>query len=170
MKADEDILLATGKNASHWMKRIGTLVTKHSYKIKGGKGLEACHSDRVMADLAKEVFRAIKPNCNSGTDENIYLAKVLGLILVLWSVRIARAKGYDPRRELSGRRSIITATMPKYAASVISCLVDQSMDAAWFPDQEWDDPCSPNARYEPDDMELKRQEYDNKCSSKKGKK
>ncbi len=55
----------------------------------------------------------------------------------------------------------------RYALMVAECLLDESVDPAFFPKQEWDPPFSKTARYEPDEMELKRQAY---TKSKKAKK
>ena len=36
-------------------------------------------------------------------------------------------------------------------------MADESNDTVYFPKQEWDRPFAPEARYEPDEMELLRQ-------------
>ncbi len=46
-----------------------------------------------------------------------------------------------------------------YALMLLSCITDESSDPVFFPKQEWDAPFSRTARYEPDEMELRRQAH-----------
>jgi hypothetical protein len=166
---DKLLIERTGEPSLYWLNRIGTLIGKHSKAIRGTKGLESTEVHKWVAELGREVSRRVRLRSAPTQDENLGVSLVLGLILSLFGIRIVRAKCYDPRRPVRVRRQVLNKSLLRYQTALLEVLVDESQDAKYFPKQEWDSPNSPTARYEPDEMELKRQAYGKKHSRKRKK-
>jgi len=147
----------TGRDAEHWMNRIGVLIHKCAKPIKGHKGLFSCEPVVWVKHLTEEITTNHK-KCPKEADENILVAKLLSIVLVLWSYRIGRAKCHDPRRPVKQRRQGLERAVA-FGSLIAKCLLDETHDPRFFPAQEWDVPHSSHARYEPDEVELKRQKY-----------
>lgn len=155
---DKWLLKTTGKDSEYWLDFIGHAIVKRSHPIRGAKGLQNTKSDLWMGDLATALFKAARPKMLQLADENISLSRIMGLVLSLWSCRVIRAKAYDPRRNPKHRRMALERLV-QYGRLLTDCLTDESLDAVYFPSQEWDSPYSPNARHEPDEAEKRRQDY-----------
>lgn len=165
-QVDKFLKMWTGEPSSYWMAKIGHLIHDHSKPIKGSKGLSYTETHKWLAVLSKRVALAVRQRLFPTSDENIGVSKVLSVILLLWYARIVRAKCYDPRRPKNARKSGL-GSLVNFAKVITVCLMDESNDHRYFPSQEWDSPFPPGARYEPDDMELKRQAYGKKVKRRK---
>ncbi len=148
----------TDQDSVYWLNRIGYLIVQCAKPIKGSKGLSTCNPVVWMSILAQEIHKAARPKIPNGADENIVVGKLVSLILVLWSYRISLAKCHDPRRPVKQRRQGLERTV-SFGSLIAECLLDETSDPVFFPEQEWDVPHAKNARYEPDEMELKRQAH-----------
>ena len=156
---------ATGKNAVWWMNFIGTEISKCAKPIEGTDGLQTCNPIVWVSVVVKELWKELLPRIPGPADENIAHARVLSLILTLWTCRIIRAKSYDPRRDPKDRKRIMKRG-ELYHHALLECIADESNDSKYFPAQEWDYPFSRKVRHEPDEMEKKRQAYVKKGSKK----
>jgi hypothetical protein len=156
----------TGRGLKEWLDFIGEDIGKRSKPLKGSNGLWTTDVDLWLSDLARELWKTVPSrhdlNCK---DENIICARLMALILAAWSCRIIRAKAYDPRRPVAARRKAL-GKLGDHCKALLECVADESMDCILFPSQEWDSPFSPHARYEPDEVELKRQAYAKKVGKK----
>lgn len=169
MLANEYLKQWTGKDGVYWLHRLGTLIGKHSKPIRADKRLATTNVLGWVSALTKEVMLQIKKTKKLALemDENIYHSRCLSVIFTLWTARIIRAKCYDQRRPIRQRRRSLGKGGSRYLAAVASCLMDESLDPTLFPAQEWDNPFSLTARYEPDEMELARQQLGKKRKSPK---
>ena len=152
MKTGDWIKEKTGRTESYWMRRIGTLIGKHSkgkvsVKYKG----RVCVHGTVevldwFADLSREVERAVVKYLPSNKyDENMAFAAAMSFILMRWFVSLVRAKAYDGRRPVKGRQKMMNARM-RFCIEVVRFMVDESRDHLDYPAQKWDPPFSPGAR------------------------
>ncbi len=147
-----------GLDSVYWMNNIGEAIGRSAKPIKGHPGLSTCDPGDWLDEIIKELSKRVTDLLDESRDENIAVAWVLGTLLMLWSVRIIRAKSYDLRRPVKQRREMM-GRFKQTAELLAEILADESMDAKYFPGQTWDPPFSPDARHEPDEMELKRQKY-----------
>lgn len=162
MKVMESYLRAwTRKGTRAWMSRIEELIVLASKPHELDP--ECLTSDPVewIHKLTKEVWEGTRGKLSAQSDENLMASRLVGLILVLWYSRVHRAKCHDPRRKPVDRRKGMLS-LNKFRHMVFDCLTDESRDHTFFPDQEWDSPFPPTARYEPDDAELRRQRLERK--------
>jgi hypothetical protein len=134
----------TGRTDRYWLKRIGVLIGKHAYW-----GEDKVHQEVEILDwfvpLSGEVVKSMEGRINKRADGNIYFSAIMGYILVLWYVRIVRAKCYDPRRPAKLRKRGMLA-MANYCGMLAMALMDESKDSQHFPGQKWDPPFAPGAK------------------------
>jgi phenylpyruvate tautomerase PptA (4-oxalocrotonate tautomerase family) len=95
------------KDFDHWLRRIQTLIAKHSTKPRTRGKYKGHGSTDALAwikELAVEVQADIQ-RCNRGIgyDENMALASRLGAALFVWYANVHRAKCYDLNRPLCRR-------------------------------------------------------------------
>jgi hypothetical protein len=148
----------TDNDSHYWLNRIGLLIGQCAKPIRGSKGLSTCDPVVWIKDLTQEIRKVATKKIPKSADENIAIAKIVSLLLLLWSYRVGRAKCHDPRRPVKQRRQGLEKTVV-FGSLVTECLLDETHDPQYFPAQDWDVPHAKNARYDPDEMELKRQAY-----------
>jgi hypothetical protein len=88
---------------------------------------------------------AVSLGRNKGRDENMGLAAGLGMVLVVWYVRVQRAKAMDPRRPVKLRKMALSRGAA-YVAEINKAMHDDSIDPISWPGQEWENPWLPKAR------------------------
>lgn len=147
--AERQLIELTGHDTTYWVHSIQRAIAR-----AGAWETEIhpeCDVAKWVGELAAEVDAAIlaeKPN-RSSYDENMAAATVLAIILARWSVRIQRAKAFNPNRPIKLRRLGLAAAARKEIALVDAALLPDEpdeQDRAYFPQQDWDDPHHPDAR------------------------
>lgn len=156
-KLDKFLKAWTGRDSRFWMNYIGQVISRNVKSIKG-YNLQSGDPRKWMTEVVLKVGLCTIARCQPEADENLAAARVVSLILTLWFYRVARAKCYDPRRPVKGRRESLKRLV-EYNHLLADCLVDESRDGEFFPEQEWDMPFGKTTRYTPDDAELERQRY-----------
>ena len=134
----------TGGMPVEWLTHVEGLIKAHSTPPpKGSPKWNAHGKTRIAAwprQLVLDVARSLRP---SGGDGSIKMAMALGLILLTWSMRVSRAKCYDPRRPKSLRQKSLDRWQ-LCAHAILDMLVNESFDHhVWT--QHWDPPHSPHA-------------------------
>ncbi len=134
----------TGYDAHWWMCLIGKYIGKHSRPSENPlHGFT--ESNLWLRDLADEIWTNVKLHHDlTKIDENILCSKLMSLILTVWTCRIIRAKAYDPRRPIALRR-IMLERANKYHHALLDCMVDESDDQLFCPEQDWETPYKQDA-------------------------
>ena len=70
-------------------------------------------------------------------DENMRLAREMGLILCAWDSSVHRAKAQDPARPIAHRRGAHERRI-KWIQQLVTALVDDRHDPTLFPVQRWE--------------------------------
>lgn len=96
-----------------------------------------------LQTIINEVTRAYGETAKGRGDGNIGAATAIALVLGAWSLRVARAKDFDPRRPLEIRRSAYGGWL-RVAAAFTALTYDESYDPEAF-DQPWENPHHPDA-------------------------
>lgn len=154
---DEYLKSWTGKDTAWWMDLIGQEIAKCAVPIPDTELAWCNPSDWVLA-VSRELQRKTTHKMPPGSDENMFHATIISIVLSLWWVRVGRAKSYDNRRRPEDRRrqmKVVTANL----LTLFACLVDESRDHEYFPKQKWECPFPTMATYKPDKMEKARQDY-----------
>ena len=152
------LLKQTGEGVLWWMSFIVRSIARNSRDVRGSGGLETTDCHLWLKALGNQVWQRVMPGMKRWEDENLVCAETVSLILSLWFCRTARAKAYDPRRRPADRRKVLRR-LQHYYWLLIACATDESMDDDLFPEQDWDNPFSGQARYEPDETEKSRQKF-----------
>lgn len=98
---------------------------------------------KFLTDVADLVVKSMPPD--GSYDPNMRAAAVMGVVLALWKSRVHLAKTRDPNRPVAGRISSY-AQWEEYAQVLMSVVIDERDDAAFFPGQQWDLPFSVDAK------------------------
>jgi hypothetical protein len=96
-----------------------------------------------LKDVAALVVKSLPPD--GSYDPNMRAAAVMGVVLALWKTRLHLAKTRDPNRPVAGRISSY-ASWTEYAQVMMSVMIDERDDAAFFAGQKWDLPFSVDAK------------------------
>ncbi len=141
LEVDQLLISGTGFNCGWWMNFIGQRIVVHSGPSDKGD-YQTTDSSLWLCDVINELWKEVPKRYDlTKVDENIVCAKLLSIILTLWTSRIVRAKAHDPRRKGDDRRAMLLR-QKDYVSAIAQCLTDQSHDHLFFPDQEWEDPFS----------------------------
>ena len=141
MAVRDEIKKWTGRGANYWLDYIGICARKTAKRIKRGrfKGGLTCEPQLWLPELTRAVWRSMVRKVPEEVDGNIVCAKIMSLILTLWTCRIIKAKAYDARRPLKVRKMMMVK-LTQYHRDLIDCVSDESQDQSYFPKQEWDLP------------------------------
>ena len=131
----------TSKDAAWWVSEIQRLVTKHSCPTKN-PWHGTTRTGIVMAELVNLVQKHGMPKKGPAYDGNMRMACILSYVLVLWYLRLHRAKSYDPRRPVRHRQAAYWGRLG-YANALFLAITDESKDAEMFPGQNWESPWDP---------------------------
>jgi len=97
-----------------------------------------------LADLAKKLLSFV--NLSSG-DGNIARARVLSLIVTLWTCRVIRAKCHNTHYPKKDRKKSLVGNYQSYLAALQECIIDDSQDHLYFPHVgDWDSPFLPTKK------------------------
>lgn len=134
LSVDEYLKVRTGEGAQFWMDWIGNTIPKYT-----NQETKVSRSGEWLASLSVTLWLRVKDlPCYdwSKQDENIICSSLMGLILILWSTRVIRAKSFDPRRPELVRREMVKR-MWDYRDMVTEAMLDSTKDKQYFPLQEW---------------------------------
>ena len=151
--SSDPIRRLTGHTRVYWAQRIQSLIQRGGKEqpmvwIKGRKGTRHRHStgDPLwwFVRLTNEVSIAIDATLKrKRRDGNMVLASVVGLILLFWFFRVARAKAFDRHRPIVDRKQSLRAWQ-RWAGAMLAAITDESMDPQLFT-QQWENPYLPGA-------------------------
>jgi hypothetical protein len=139
---DQFLLAETGRTSQFWIGLIQNLIQEFSEVVDDPKHPET-DVEAWISTLTKKLVDVLPEDKNY--DENIRVARELGLLLVLWSVRISRAKAYDPNRPAELRLRAL-AGLRNYVAALQDAIHDETMDDLYFNGQDWNPPYGPSVR------------------------
>jgi hypothetical protein len=143
---------ATGKGRRYWMQWIELCIENQSVHLTPEEIKE--YTDRGetpplgrmdvskdwLADLSKELI----PCAYDQGDGNIARARVMSLIVTLWTCRVIRAKCYNTRYVKKDRKQGLLGNYRAYFAALQECMLDESLDHLHFPHVgKWDSPFLP---------------------------
>lgn len=131
----------TGTDDVEWVTFVQKAVNEATDWEKGPEGHGITDVKVWLDRLAERVAKATPKDGHY--DENIWAARVMGLVLVLWAVRVHRAKTQDPHRPVKLRRQSYRSWLA-FMHVLFDALTDESRDHDYFP-QMWDPPFAPNA-------------------------
>jgi len=143
MTAPKDVFLrrVSGHDSAYWVDRVQALIWE-SVDVDSDPVHPDCDVAGWLSKLTAEVVTSLPQKSNK--DENIAAAQALAVILTVWGVRIAIAKGMDPNRPLPLRRSALVRGRLAQLA-LFDALSDSTKDFVYFP-QEFNFPWGPGAR------------------------
>lgn len=138
MRATHWLEEKTGRSAAWWMSALQTAITSRAEKSD-----DPNHDDNdpkvFLHDVAHLVVTSLPKDGNY--DPNMRVAAVMGVVLVLWKSRLHLSKTRDPNRPVQTRQNSYGQWV-EYSQVLMSVLLDERDDPAYFPGQRWDLPYS----------------------------
>lgn len=137
-------------NTTTWISRVQERVAAHTSPTAdpnhGQTDSVAWVVDTANAIMAEwpegwETWTAADPRA---FDENMRLARELGLVLCAWFASVARAKSMDPNRPIAGRK-MSHDRRHQWIQELLRAVVDNQYDPLLFPGQAWESPYLPDA-------------------------
>jgi hypothetical protein len=139
---DEWLRKQTGRGAEWWVEYVQREIWEHVLEGEDGK----VHPEIDVVGWQRRVVGIVELSRPDGEyDENIRGALVLGVVMLLWGMRISRAKAYDPNRPLELRQRALRRWSAMMAI-VVDAVTNESLDHRFFEGQGWDPPFAPGAR------------------------
>ncbi len=135
------------KEIKHNSILVQELIAKYSTppRAKGKfKGHGTTNIMKWLIELIKIVWKQ-RPKDKGKHDENMYITSHLGYILSTWYARVQRAKCFDPRRPVEVRKEAYKKYQ-NFVQTLMLGVASDEFDITIFPDQEWDNPFSPDAK------------------------
>lgn len=124
------------------LRLVESLIQKNSTppRTRGKyKGHGSTNSAAWVMALALQLQREIaKRNKGKAYDENLALARTLGLVLCAWYAQVHRAKAFDPNRPLDRRK--VFKTLAEFRAALAVWTTDERIMAEVWQGQLWNLP------------------------------
>lgn len=130
-QADEWLKKFTGDGAASWVQLIQDEITAAT--------TDSNTDVRAWLTRFCAVVDSKIPADRPDFDENVRASGIAGLALVLWHLRVRRAKCYDPRRAVGARRNAFRERQA-FIHALLDAIVDEELDHEFFKGQEWEPP------------------------------
>lgn len=144
------LMESTGAPTERWLAFVQNRIAAHS---RPGPDPNHSVTDAMawVTDLAKDVMAGWPGDWESklatdptAFDENMRLARELGLVLCAWYASVQRAKTQDPRRPIELRRKAHDRRAA-WMQALLRAITDDQLDPLVFPGQQWESPFRPDA-------------------------
>lgn len=140
--ADSYLQSTTHRSPEWWVAAIQQLVADTATP-SDDPNHDHAHPREWLKRLVDLVVDGLPPG--GQYDPNMRAGAVLAQALLVWYVRLHRAKWSDPRRPVELRQGAYEQWL-KFVESAFAAVVDVRDDPVAFSGQEWDHPFSPSAR------------------------
>ncbi len=136
MRATTWLESTTGRSAAWWMAGLQFAISSKSEKSDDPNHDEN-DPEVFLKDVAHLVVTSLPPDGNY--DPNMRVAAVMGVVLCLWKSRVHLSKTRDPNRPVQTRQKSYEQWV-EFGQVLMSVVIDERDDPAYFPGQAWDLP------------------------------
>jgi hypothetical protein len=137
-------------NVAGWLKLVEQTIASHTVPTEDPNH-GATDSLAWVADVAQmiegswpEGWEKMRAGDPGAFDENMRMARELGLVLCAWYASVHRAKSRDPNRPI-GHRRMAHARRILWLQDLIAAVTDDEWDPSVFPGQKFESPFAPGA-------------------------
>lgn len=132
----------TGHDELYWCHRIQELITAHS-RPTDDPNHEFTDAPAWIAVLAQEVWDSFV-DTGRPTDENMWTARTLSIILGCWYSSLQRAKFGSPTRPIESRQAAHGVWL-RWQTTWLEAVAREDLHPVLFPHQPRDNPFDPDA-------------------------
>ena len=136
-KAASWLAQATGRSDIAWVAWVQEAIRRASRPSKDPRH-DMTNANKWLEDLTRLVVQEVRKTPGY-FDGNVQSAAIVAHVLLLWTLRVWRAKAFDPRRPFVRRQASYRAWR-KFCLSLNQAMLDEEFDPTHFPEQEWENP------------------------------